>query len=80
MGEFRKPSVFAGYHFFAPSDLIERYKESAIFRFHETKKDNPIIATTKLIGKIINIHQFEDENGRICRLILPQVLMQMKYI
>ena len=50
----------------------------AIFRFHETKNDNPIIAATNLFGNIINIHPFEDGNGRICRLILAHVLIQMK--
>ena len=66
------------YHIFALSSLIERYMENAIFRFHETKKDDPIMAATILFGNIINIHPFEDGNGRICCLILAHVLMQMK--
>ena len=49
--------------------------EDAIFRFHETKKDDLIMATTNLFRNIINIHPFENENGRICRLILAHVLM-----
>ena len=57
---------------------IERYMEDAIFRFHETKKDDPIMAATNLFGNIINIHPFEDGNGRICRLILAHALIQMK--
>ena len=36
------------------------------------------MAATNSIGNIINIHSFEDGNGRICRLILAHVLMQMK--
>ena len=52
--------------------------ESAIFRFHETKKDDLIMAATNLFGNIINTHPFEDGNGRICRLILAHVLIQMK--
>ena len=48
------------------------------FRFHETKKDEPIMAATSLFGNIINIHPFEYGNGRICRLILADVLIQMK--
>ena len=37
--------------------------------------DDPIMATTNLFGNIINIHPFEDGNGRICRLILAHVLI-----
>ena len=77
-GEYRKSSVFAGCHIFVPAGHIERYMEDAIFRFHETKKDDLIMAATNLFGNIINIHPFEDGNGRICRLILAHVLIQMK--
>ena len=77
-GEYKKSPVFAGYHAFTPAGYVERYMEGAIFRFHETKKVNPIMAATNLFGNIINIHPFEDGNGRIYRLILAHVLMQMK--
>ena len=63
VGEYGKSPVFAGHHNFTPAGHIERYKEGAIFRFHETKKDDSIMAAT---------------NGRICRLILAHVLIQMK--
>ena len=75
--EYRTTSLFAGYHTFASAGYIERYMEGAVFRFHETKKDDPIMAATNLFRNIINIHPFEDENGRICHLILAHVLMQM---
>ena len=52
--------------------------EDAIFRFHETKKDDLIMAATNLFGNIINIHPFEDRNGRISCLVLAHVLIQMK--
>ena len=52
--------------------------QDVIFRFHETKKDDPIIAATNLLGNMINIYPFEDGNGRICHLILAHVLIQMK--
>ena len=54
--------------------------EGAVFRFHETKNEDPIMAATDLFGSIINIHPFEDGNGRICRLILAHVLMQRNVI
>ena len=75
--EYGKSHVFVGFHIFAPAGHIERHMEGTIFRFHETKKDDPIMAATNLFRNIINIHPFEDENGRICHLILAHVLMQM---
>ena len=78
VGEYRRSPVFAGYHIFAPVGYIERYMEDTIFKFHKTKKDDPIMTTTNLFGNIINIHPFEDGNGRICHLILAHVLIQMK--
>ena len=54
---------------------IERFMEDAVFRFHETKKDDPIMATTNLFGNIVNIQPFEDVNGRICCLVLAHVLI-----
>ena len=77
-GEYRKSPAFAGYHIFAPASYIERYMEDAIFKFYETKKGNPIMAATNLFGNIINTHPFEEVNGRIGRLILAHVLIQMK--
>ena len=61
---YRKSAVFAGYHIFPLADHIEGYIDT-IFRFHETKKDDPIMAAANLFGSIINIHPFEDGNGRI---------------
>ena len=78
VGKCRKSPASAGYHFFTLPSLIERYMEDAIFRFHENKKDDPIMAATNLFGNIINIHPFEDGNGRFCCLILGHVLIQLK--
>ena len=77
-GDYRKSPAFADYHIFAPAGYIERYMEDAVFRFHETRKDDVIMAATNLFGNVINIHPFDDENGRICHLILAHVLIQMK--
>ena len=80
VGEYRKSPALAGYHIFAPATFchIERYMKGTIFRFYETKKDDPIMAATNLFGNIINIHPFEDGNGRMYLLILANVLIQMK--
>ena len=67
-GEYRKSLVFAGYHIFAPSGYFERYMEDAIFRFYKTKRNDPIMAATDFFVNI-NIHPYEDGNGKICRLI-----------
>ena len=77
-GDYRKSPAFADYHIFAPVGYIERYMEDAVFRFRETRKDDVIMAATNLFGNVINIHPFEDGNGRICHLILAHVLIQMK--
>ena len=71
--EYRKSPAFAGYYTFTPAGHIKRYMEDAIFRFHETKKDDLIMAAKNSFGGIINIHPFEDENGRICCLIFAHV-------
>ena len=75
---YRNSPVFTGYQIFTRASLIKKYVESAIFRFHENKRDNPILAVTNLYGNIINIHPFEDGNERICCLILAHALIQMK--
>ena len=75
VGEYRKSPVFARYHSFAPDGHIESYVEYTIFRFHETRKDDPIMAAPNFFGNIINIHPFEDRNGRICCLSFVHVFM-----
>ena len=52
--------------------------EDAVFIFHETKKNDAIMAATNLFKNIIHIPPFQDGNGRICHLILSHVLIQMK--
>ena len=64
--------------YFHQLTVLKDTSKTHFFRYHKTKKDDPIMAPTNLFGNIINIHPFEDENGRICRLILAHVLIQMK--
>ena len=52
-GGCRKSPAFVGYHIFAPASQIERYMEGAILKFHESKKDDPIMTATNLFGEII---------------------------
>ena len=78
VGEYRRSPVFVGYRIFAPASHSERCMEDAIFRLYESKKDDPVMAATNLFGNIINIHPFEDGNGRNRCLILAHVLIQMK--
>ena len=79
MAEYKRSPAFAGYDIFVPTSHIERYMDDAVFRFYETKKDDPIMAAANSFGEITNIHPFEDGNGIICRLILAHVLIQMKW-
>ena len=69
---------FYKHHIFASASNFQGYMKDATFRFNETKKDAPIMAATNLFGDITNIHSFKDGKGRICCLILPPVLIQMK--
>ena len=78
VGEYRKSPAFAGYHIFAPAGHIQRHMEGTIFSFQKTKIYDLVMTATNLFGNIINIHPFEDGNGRICRLILAHVLIRMK--
>ena len=50
--------------FFAPASFIERYMEDAIFRFHETKKDDSIMAATNFVKNFVSgdrIQKFFDQ-------------------
>ena len=48
--------------------------KATFFRFHESKRNDPIMVATTLFGNIINIQPFEDGNTRISRLTLAHVL------
>ena len=52
--------------------------KSAISTFHKAKENDLVMDASNFFGEIINIHPFEYENRRICRLILANILMQVK--
>ena len=52
VGKCRKSSAFPEWHIFAPIIILERRKKHTISRFHEAKKDHPIMAATTFSGDI----------------------------
>ena len=77
-GEYRKSPVFLRYCIFPPADTIQRLVDDALYRYYHPNDPTigPILATANLFVDLINIHLFEDGNGRLCRMILPHVLMR----
>ena len=75
VGEYRKTPVFAGFKTFAPVSVIERLMNDALRRYYSSD-DDPISVAANLFSDVINIHPFEDGNGRLCRVILSHVLVQ----
>ena len=75
VGEYRKTPVFAGFKMFAPVSAIERLMNDALRRYYSSD-DDPISVAANLFSDVINIHPFEDGNGRLCRVILSHVLVQ----
>ena len=76
VGEFRQTPAFAGYHEFAPVGAIRRLVVGALSRYYSEESDDPILNAVKLFIDMINIHPFEDGNGRLCRLIISHVLTE----
>ena len=75
-GEFRKSPVFLRYRIFPPADTIEKLVDDTLYRYYHPNGINPILATANLFVDLINIHPFEDGNGRLCRMILSHVFMR----
>ena len=75
-GEYRKLPVFVGYRIFPPADTIGRLVDGALHRYYHPTSLDPILEAADLFIHLINIHPFEDGNGRLCRAILSHVLIQ----
>ena len=79
VGKYRETPVFAGFKTFAPVSAIDRLVKDALHRYYKSVEDEDcdvILAAAHLFSDLINIHPFEDGNGRICRMILSHVLIQ----
>ena len=77
-GEYRKSPVFVDYRIFPPGDTIGRLVDDAPYRYYHPDDTtiDLILAAANLFLDLINIHPFEDGNGRLCRMILSHVLIQ----
>ena len=76
VGEYRKSPVFIDYRIFPPVDTIGRLLLDALHRYYHPTSRDPILATVDLFIDLINIHPFEDGNGRLGRMILSHMLMR----
>ncbi|XP_057309991.1 protein adenylyltransferase fic-1-like [Hydractinia symbiolongicarpus] len=73
-GKYR--TTKAGVHEFAPVSAIPRLVTDALDRYYSTETDDPIWNAVRLFIDLINIHPFEDGNGRLCRLVISHVLVE----
>ena len=70
VGEYRKSPVFVDYYrIFPPVDTIGRLVDDALHRYYHPTSRDTILAAANLFEDLINIHPFEDGNGRLCRII-----------
>ena len=76
VGEFRETPAFAGHHEFAPASAISRLMAGALNRYYSKESHDPILNAVRLFIDVINIHPFEDGNGRLCRLLLSHALVE----
>ena len=77
VGEYRKLPVFPNYEVFPPTDTIGKLVDDALYRYYHPNDPtiDPSLASASLFIDLINIHPFEDGNGRLCRMILSHVLI-----
>ncbi|XP_057294015.1 protein adenylyltransferase fic-1-like [Hydractinia symbiolongicarpus] len=73
-GKYRTTN--AGFHEFAPVSAISRLVTEALDRYYSTETEDPIWNAVMLFIDLINIHPFEDGNGRLCRLVISHVLVE----
>ena len=80
VGEYRKSPVFVKHYYrtFPPADTIERLRDDALYCYYHPNDPtiDPILVAAKLFADLIRIHPFENENGRLCGMILSHMLIQ----
>ena len=76
--KYRKSPVFLRYHISPPAYTIERLVDHALYCYYHPNDPtiDPILAAANLFVYLINIHPFEDGNGRLCQMMLSHVLMR----
>ncbi|KAF4550169.1 Hypothetical protein D9617_18g033600 [Elsinoe fawcettii] len=82
-GSYRHDSVVAGFSTFTPTDLVPLEMEDMINTYNmDVKKINtedevdPYDLAAKYCHIFVNIHPFQDGNGRVCRMILNSILLK----
>ncbi|KAF8852592.1 Fic-domain-containing protein [Acephala macrosclerotiorum] len=82
-GVYRKGKAFVGAEEFCePADVPKAMKAMVeqlnddIAQFKQSGDIDPIMFAAKYCDRIVNVHPFQDGNGRICQLILNVLLMR----
>ena len=76
-GKYRKSPLVLRYHIFPSTDTLARLVDDALYRYYYPNEPtiDPILVAANLFVDLIKIHPFEDGNGRLCQMILSQVLI-----
>lgn len=82
-GKYRKCPVRAGFHSFMHENMVPSAMrnminslEADIKKAAENGEIDPVALASKYCHTFVNIHPFQDGNGRVCRLILNAILLK----
>jgi Fic family protein len=81
-GRYRDiPVTIAGTDFRPPSAILVAEKMDAVFAAYESRRDaeHPAIVAADLHQGIVDVHPFEDGNGRTARLAMNLHLLQRRF-
>ena len=78
VGGYRKSTVFLRCRIFPPVNAITRLVDGTLYHYYHPNDStiDPILEAANILLDLINIHPFEDGNGRLCQMILSHVLMR----